>query len=490
MGDLKRWSFFNLLEPEILQTIRLAYIYDGDNLNILIVTNENKVFACVPNTKKMFELREIYALKGLHIKTMGYIKKPLVFILTYTGELYVINEMYYTSNNIILTSCVTERVKFPSDMLIKHIACGGLHCLALTFSDMVFDYDRSGEFLLMNDKMNIISEKIISISCGYSFCAVVTDDGIVRMWNYSKSELIVFEKDIPMKKVACGYNHFLALDNEGSVYTWGSNNYGQLGINMDSADLAIVPTIKNILDIATSHDHFMSIAMGKGNRIFVWGLCLGQSIKVPTLTNLSSIHDAFACYALPKVMHEPLVKNCNLNLIESLRNAFNNETTSNFTIKIHGESIHVHKSVVSTLRCSHFRKMFLKVHVDEDQCVIEEENFSYNLIKAFFQYLYTDKINVSLHDTLELLQLADYYSMDPLKRHCAKTICENLTVKDVLSTYSIAIKYCFKELENYCLKYALRNMTAVVKAPTFIELDAPIIKQFILKAAEARLFRS
>ena len=30
-------------------------------------------------------------------------------------------------------------------------------------------------------------------------------------------------------KVACGYSHVLALSDEGEVYTWGSNNYGQLG---------------------------------------------------------------------------------------------------------------------------------------------------------------------------------------------------------------------------------------------------------------------
>lgn len=31
-------------------------------------------------------------------------------------------------------------------------------------------------------------------------------------------------------KVACGYAHTLALSDEGKLYVWGGNSYGQLGI--------------------------------------------------------------------------------------------------------------------------------------------------------------------------------------------------------------------------------------------------------------------
>ena len=37
-------------------------------------------------------------------------------------------------------------------------------------------------------------------------------------------------------QVACGQLHTLALTEEGDVYSWGNNNYGQLGTGGDSAE--------------------------------------------------------------------------------------------------------------------------------------------------------------------------------------------------------------------------------------------------------------
>ena len=31
-------------------------------------------------------------------------------------------------------------------------------------------------------------------------------------------------------KIACGYAHTLALTDEGVMYVWGGNGYGQLGV--------------------------------------------------------------------------------------------------------------------------------------------------------------------------------------------------------------------------------------------------------------------
>lgn len=35
---------------------------------------------------------------------------------------------------------------------------------------------------------------------------------------------------IKVVKLACGYSHVLALTDEGTMYSWGSNSHGQLGI--------------------------------------------------------------------------------------------------------------------------------------------------------------------------------------------------------------------------------------------------------------------
>ena len=36
---------------------------------------------------------------------------------------------------------------------------------------------------------------------------------------------------IKIKKVRAGLKHCLALDSNGEVYSWGDNDFGQLGLN-------------------------------------------------------------------------------------------------------------------------------------------------------------------------------------------------------------------------------------------------------------------
>lgn len=44
-------------------------------------------------------------------------------------------------------------------------------------------------------------------------------------------------------QVACGYAHTLALTDEGFVYSWGANSYGQLGTGNKSNQA--FPTLMN-----------------------------------------------------------------------------------------------------------------------------------------------------------------------------------------------------------------------------------------------------
>nr|XP_033334893.1 RCC1 and BTB domain-containing protein 1-like [Megalopta genalis] len=494
MADLMKWPVFNLLEPEFIQQIRLVLIYDEKVCNPLIVTNHHNIFTLSYNSGN-FIPQQIKAGHSLLIKTVAYMKGPYIFILTFTGEVYLIDKDDYNNDGFISEQCKLAKMNhvFCNEM-IEDIACGETHFLVVTFSGKVYEtiINDSAFESVTEDAINL-NNRIVSISCGSECSAAVTDDGMIHIW-IDDSDITTITELTTINKIVCGYLHFMALSNEGDVYTWGSNIYGQLGNGtyVDSSKPERVKQITNVVDIATSSNHDISIAMGEGNLIFIWGSCLGQNISVPTPTTLSSIHDAFACYASPRIMHQPLVNNCNFNLLDSLRDAFNNEDTSDLTIKLHGKSVHVHKSIL-ILRCQHFRKKFLEdpVYNSARQCIsIDNEMFSYNVYKAFLEYLYTDKINLPPEDTFELLQLADYYSMNQLKKYCKQTIYKNIKVKNVLNVYNLAIKYHAKDLEDYCFKFALRNMTAVIGTPNFVELDGSIAKYFMIKAAETNGFRT
>ena len=91
-------------------------------------------------------------------------------------------------------------------------------------------------------------ERITQITAGAHFAAALTEDGKVVTWGYNahgqlgnntttNSGVPVYVQDengeiiTGIKQISGGSSHMLALTEEGEVYSWGLNNYGQLGIN-------------------------------------------------------------------------------------------------------------------------------------------------------------------------------------------------------------------------------------------------------------------
>ena len=63
---------------------------------------------------------------------------------------------------------------------------------------------------------------------------------------------------VVMKSIKCGANHCLAIDSEGRIYAWGSNDKGQLGLPMRFPDGACpidgLDEYK-VIDIDCGYDH-------------------------------------------------------------------------------------------------------------------------------------------------------------------------------------------------------------------------------------------
>lgn len=52
-------------------------------------------------------------------------------------------------------------------------------------------------------------------------------------------------------QVACDKNHVLALDSHDNVYSWGSNDFGALGLGRQTSSLSPlrIPLTQNIKDV-------------------------------------------------------------------------------------------------------------------------------------------------------------------------------------------------------------------------------------------------
>ncbi|WP_174591116.1 RCC1 domain-containing protein [Methanocella conradii] len=73
-------------------------------------------------------------------------------------------------------------------------------------------------------------------------------------------------------KVAAGNAHVLLLTSDGSVWAWGSNDYGECGPYADGLDTVLKPVrvpISGVKDVAAGH--CFSMALKNDGTVWVWG---------------------------------------------------------------------------------------------------------------------------------------------------------------------------------------------------------------------------
>lgn len=160
------------------------------------------------------------------------------------------------------------------------------------------------------------SNDIKVIRGGGERSACVTENGSLFVWGRA------WDKADPDKLVPCavvapgirwqdihlGWSHAVALDVAGQCWTWGSNQYGQLGRQgpgcthpkeVDSEQLSAC----RIVQVATGSEH--TVALSENGTVFTWGwgehgqLGLGHTLDTfkPTPVKLPSPVHRIACGA-------------------------------------------------------------------------------------------------------------------------------------------------------------------------------------------------
>jgi alpha-tubulin suppressor-like RCC1 family protein len=140
-----------------------------------------------------------------------------------------------------------------------------------------------------------------AVAAGYDHTVVLTTDGKVYTWgNNSNGQLgdgsttgrttpaQVGGADISnIKAIDAGYKYTIALGSDGTVWTWGYNNKGQLGNNTqtDSYTPQQVGTLSGsvIASIAAGYDHALS-ARNDGT-VWAWGNNSSGQLGNNTLTD-------------------------------------------------------------------------------------------------------------------------------------------------------------------------------------------------------------
>ncbi|MBF0487186.1 MAG: hypothetical protein HQK98_03410 [Nitrospirae bacterium] len=175
------------------------------------------------------------------------------------------------------------------------IAAGGYHSVALKSDGTVWAWG-SGGYGQLGDGLATASNVPIqvfagstafsSIAAGESYTAAIKADGSVWTWGYnnhgqlgngttSNSLTPVLVRALT-ESIASGEQHSVVLRSDGTVWAWGYNGYGQLGNNSTSNSSVPVEVSSNgngyltgVTAVAAGDNH--TIALMSGGTLSTWG---------------------------------------------------------------------------------------------------------------------------------------------------------------------------------------------------------------------------
>jgi alpha-tubulin suppressor-like RCC1 family protein len=200
----------------------------------------------------------------------------------------------------------TANIAFPKHVFetdgiyFKSVAAGAHYSLAVTEDGRVFawGYNTYGQLGdgTTTDKhsptlvvVGLEGSKVKSVSAGgyYGHSLAVTEDGEVFAWGYngygqlgdgtttnndSPVQILDFKSlKLRIIAVAAGENHSMALTSDGQVWVWGINNYNQLGdgTTTNYQRPVVVRGLEEVMAIAAGRNH--CLALLNNGKVFGWG---------------------------------------------------------------------------------------------------------------------------------------------------------------------------------------------------------------------------
>jgi alpha-tubulin suppressor-like RCC1 family protein len=208
---------------------------------------------------------------------------------------------------------------FLENEKIVDIKCGSYHSLVLTEKGEVYswglnNYGQLGigideEFTNEPSKINLdYIVRFVDFSCGKFHSLALTDEGLVYAWGnntfgqlglgkFSKKtnkpvQILLSDK---IKQISCGENHSILLSFDGCIYCFGSNFCGEIGNGSRKHQnfpkkLTIDCKFSNI---ASDFQHSISIGQTDNKIYYIWGHCGNEVLLKPEQTKYKSLNDIF-----------------------------------------------------------------------------------------------------------------------------------------------------------------------------------------------------
>jgi alpha-tubulin suppressor-like RCC1 family protein len=154
--------------------------------------------------------------------------------------------------------------------------------------------------------VNLEGKRIKQVSCGYNHTVCLTEDGEVYTWGYGKDgqlghndfdsqkypkKLEFFAKNhIKVKQIKSGQYYIVVLTEDGKMYSWGKNNFGQLGLGQITHEFKINTPLQinigaKVKEIYCGEDNSGCIA--ENGDTYLWGYGLDGRLANTNKINIS-----------------------------------------------------------------------------------------------------------------------------------------------------------------------------------------------------------
>uniref|UniRef100_A0A8C7TJR8 RCC1 and BTB domain containing protein 1 n=1 Tax=Oncorhynchus mykiss TaxID=8022 RepID=A0A8C7TJR8_ONCMY len=475
MVDVTKWPLFSLMEGEELSSIRQACVFGTSANEVIYITHNDDVYVfglncsnCLGTGDSQSTIlpKKLDFLSGRKVVSLSYGSGPHILLATEEGELFAWGHNGYSQLGNGTTNQGVAPVLVSASLLNKRVtevACGSHHSLALTNTGEVYAW-------------------------GYNNCGQVGSGSTAnqptprRVSNCLQNKVVV--------SITCGQTSSLAVVENGEVYGWGYNGNGQLGLGNNGNQLTPCRLVGLqglcVLQIVSGYAH--SLALTDEGLLYAWGTNtygqLGTGNKSNQLSPVQIMHDDFHCVCVFSPEHDDF-----LTVSQSLKKEFDSPETADLKFSVDGKYIHVHKAVLK-IRCEHFRSMF-QSHWNEDMKeVIEIDQFTYPVYRSFLEFLYTDNIDLPPEDAIGLLDLATSYCENRLKRLCQHIIKRGITIENAFSLLAAAVRYDAEDLEEFCFKFCVNHLTEVTQTAAFWQMEGNLLKEFISRASRCGAFKN
>ncbi|OQR97388.1 regulator of chromosome condensation rcc1 [Thraustotheca clavata] len=174
------------------------------------------------------------------------------------------------------------------------LACSTGHVVILSTIGKVYSWGKGGSGRLGHgDLTNVHTPKlvegipslknIIQVACGEEHTMILDEDGTIFSFggnragqlgidSYCESNTpIMVTCSIKFRQIACGMNHSGAISVDNIVYTWGWGENGRLGLGHDNSmpSPTAIDGLKNVSGISFGGAH--SLAHTESKKVYAWG---------------------------------------------------------------------------------------------------------------------------------------------------------------------------------------------------------------------------